>query len=91
MVTLEGRDFDSERPETYALYWYNHFIKIEAIVKGEGCGKFWEVIFWQILTLDIPEKVVARRDEIIKDLKEVIGAHGKFYDRSHIETVHIFF
>lgn len=90
-VWLEGRGPDSERPETYALSWKGHVIRIEAEVSGSGGEKFWEHLAWNILKIDLPGETQIALDEALADLELAIDAHGRLYDRSHLQSVRINF
>jgi hypothetical protein len=90
-VELEGQGPDSERPETYAMSWHSHVIRVEAEVSGSGGEKFWAHIEWNILKIEIPEEIQLARNEILLDLEHAIDAHGRLFDRSHIQSVRINF
>jgi hypothetical protein len=90
-VGLEGQGRESERPETYALYWKGFVIRLEVEITGHLNGKFWDEIYWKILRMSIPVEIEMNRDEIILDLREAIDAYGRFHDRSDIKSVKINF
>lgn len=89
LVALEGRGRESERPETYALYWKGVVIRIEAERDGKGAFSTGIDMYWNVLNIEIPMSLKRQNQEILTTLKESLDAHGSIYEREQVRSVYI--
>jgi hypothetical protein len=74
------------RPEFIELHWQGEEIKMHAYEFQTGTAKDGLVISWKIAKMLIPEKLVAKRPEIIEMVREALIAHkcGGLIQHDHL-------
>ena len=79
------------RPEFIELHWQGEEIKMHAYESRTGTAEDGLVITWKVAKMHIPEKLEAKRHEIIEMIREALIAHKchGFAEHDHLvkETI----